>query len=156
MGSQLNQVFRNDRFSTGLCVIFRSPLHTLPRNSGVVQTSLDRGISEVPCTNRHFSEVVCTKQQRLLRRSPRSDCCRHPPIEGGHGDSEGVRTIGTAVGAKHVIVVPGCGSSGAGEVEDARGGRSLRACVVQKQTALRWGTRDHWLLTDPAFWPRWR
>jgi hypothetical protein len=67
-------------------VVFRSRLHSLPRNSGVVQTSTDMEMSQVPlhriafrsivlCTNRHFSEVACTKQQRLLRRMP----CRAPP-----------------------------------------------------------------------------
>ncbi|GAA1343405.1 hypothetical protein JOE65_001933 [Arthrobacter roseus] len=47
---------------TKLGVIFRSRLHTLPRNSGVVQTSMDTEVSEVPCANRHFSEVDCTNQ----------------------------------------------------------------------------------------------
>ena len=44
--------------------------------------------SIVLCTNRHFSEVACTKQQRLLRRRPRRACCRDPPVERRDGDAE--------------------------------------------------------------------
>lgn len=44
--------------------------------------------SIVLCTNRHFSEVACTKQQRLLRRSPSRACCRDPPVERRDGDAE--------------------------------------------------------------------
>ena len=37
-------------------VVFRSRLHSLPRNSGVVQASTDMEMSEVPCTELHSAQ----------------------------------------------------------------------------------------------------
>ncbi len=37
-------------------VVFRSRLHSLPRNSGVVQTSMDTEMSQVPCTELHSAQ----------------------------------------------------------------------------------------------------
>ncbi len=76
---------------SNLIVVFISRLHKRPRNSGVVQTSMDiwnvrSGLHETA----FCSIVLCTKLPELLRWRRRLSCCRDPSVEGGYGDSYGV------------------------------------------------------------------
>lgn len=69
-------------------VVFPSRLHNRPRNSGVVQTSMDIEMSEVPCTRRALCSIVlCTKLPDLLLWRLWLSCCRDPSVEGRYGDS---------------------------------------------------------------------
>lgn len=55
-GSEATNIAAKDRHLPPKIVVFRSRLHSLPRNSGVVQTSTDTEMSQVPCTELHSAQ----------------------------------------------------------------------------------------------------
>lgn len=70
-------------------VIFRSRLHSFPRNSGVVQTSVDPEMSQVPCMELHFDQESSALTV-IFQKSPAPNsngyCVGDPadPVAGTH------------------------------------------------------------------------